>query len=215
MNYAAAYTKVVRYAADSWSLFRQRLESEPSLRWGTHEKAAEERPIMADAYADHTGDEEGAALLRDSKQHVVFDGDRVRKGRFTTKHVVGAADAADDLIYQLPGVETHFFGNADVVNRRTASRYRDEDFNEPPKPLSPHHVRVVHIDPAGAELPYHADVHYADLGRYLADELNRHADDQAYWDEVPDDDQHPHGLPAIDAALEHVRKAPYEEVDPL
>lgn len=124
MDFAANYARALRYSGTgAWELMRKRLESEPSLRWGTHPESAEFRPIAADAYQDQTGDEEGAAKLRNPSEHVVVDGDgRVKRGGWSLNPVIEAYRSLDDAlqthhnrtlddtVYGIPH-NTHNFGD--------------------------------------------------------------------------------------------------------
>jgi hypothetical protein len=215
-DYSRDYSRCLRYAAGEspWQLMQKRLHAEPHLKWGTHPEAAEFRPIAADAYQDETGDEHGAELLRQPSQHVLIDGDgRVRKGRFTTDHVIAAASAAGDYIRDLRGgyYAEHPFDNVHL-HSDDPHLFRDEDFEEPPGPLPPHHERLIHTDPDGHAPHLHTDVHISELGDSLAHHLEAETD-YAPWDEMEDGDLRYGHEQRLRELIDQVRKAPVEEAD--
>lgn len=103
-DYPSNYARALRYSMESpWALMKKRLVSEPELRWGTHPEAAEFRPIAADAYQDETGDEVGAAHLRNPQRHVVLDGDKIKRGRFQVGSVLQAARRVNEHLSDITG----------------------------------------------------------------------------------------------------------------
>lgn len=91
--------QAVKFAAgeSGWPAFASLFEREPQIRWGGEEHD-HTRKVAADAYQEHTGDEEGANLLRDPNQHVVVHEGKVKKGVFGFTPIHRALRAVQDHI---------------------------------------------------------------------------------------------------------------------
>lgn len=124
MTYTKTYASVIRYMKSPWELFKQRMEAEPDLRWGTHPEGTEIRPIMADAYQDATGDEQGAAIIRHPYGHFMLNEEgKPVYARFNLTHInhlVGLIrDHMDEQsmgAYEFPLVNTYHAGRLVTPN---------------------------------------------------------------------------------------------------
>lgn len=83
-DFADDLLKALKYSTTNWEAFQKLLADQPHHRWGGPDADVTLRGAAADAYTEDTGDEEGAAHLRNPTQHVVIDGCKVKKGRFNT-----------------------------------------------------------------------------------------------------------------------------------
>jgi hypothetical protein len=221
MTFATHYAAALKYAMESpWESFRKQLESEPELRWGTHEKAAEVRPIAADAYAEETGDEHGAGLLRDPKQHVVIHEGKVKKGRFTLDHISSALNDIGDHFEEHNQHNPTGHVDADPTGQHYLSHELvdpheyDPDFMEGPGELPEHHVRVVDI---GGDHPVHLGDHpWKDVGKALADSVDDEAERATDWHGTTDDsgEEFSDFADEYERLLKNLREAPFEEPVP-
>lgn len=188
--YTETYSKVVRYMKSPWEFFKQRLDAEPSLRWGSHPEAPSIRPIAADAYQDETGDEQGANFIRDPQQHIIFDEDgQPHKADFNHwgfHHLVGVLS---DYLIERGAIddpfETRIINNKPHVFVHINAPFLDENA---------HLVR-------GAAIA-HEFVPYDQVGPTIALALNRHLSDPLHEHHLEDE--------TVQAILHHIINNPYE-----
>lgn len=190
LKFARRLGAALKFSSKSpWELLSQRLHAEPSLRWGTHPESEEVRPIMADAYQDHTGDEEGAELLRNPKQHVILGSDgSIKKGRLSQRklndHLLSFYSTMD---HYLPFGYPNRWQAVEAPDHPGMHTLQDFNYNE--------------------EYPHvHGPEH---LGPYAADYLDRDVD-LAHRNGELDDIQ----AGAARSHLQALRTAPYEEPVP-
>jgi hypothetical protein len=177
-------------------------------RWPS-EAISGNRAGAADFLAE-AGRHAESELLKNPGRHVLIRDGKVQPAMFVEDHVLAAYDRALEHLHDWsggafrdPGIEVERFGN----------RYRPEDFVEPPGPIPPHHVRVVHLDQTGSEPHTHSDVHFSDLGSHLADAL-----DYAFVPDdfgLNDDGEFEHHAAEHERLLKAVREAPFERFDPV
>lgn len=219
-EFAKNYSLAVHYDRESWERFRRRFESEPHHLWGGPDADNNLRAVAADAYQDATGDDGGAGLLRTPGQHVVFDGDRVRKGRFTAEHLRrewenlhrGIEDWANHdnpLGLGVGPVEQRPDGLVSLTTWPSHLLSRDE------------HGHGAYEDALGDPMEGDAEevLHPADAGRRLAGRvshlLNRDLGWNRRWqNSVWDEFSWQHQRQRVRDSLERLRLAPTEEVVP-
>lgn len=223
---------VLKYHQSPWQSFQQQLTENPALRWGTAEEAPTVRPVAADAYQEETGDDKGADLLRDHKQHIVLDGGRVKKGRFTDQHLVDAVNELTNHLHSWSGGDyqphsidwenAHGNSPADYDDENELAEM-DEDDHHKPYPYGT--VRVGHYFDDPTNNSSHS-IHYSELGGHLADVIGDDINGADWgWNtdnaDLPADadGDHTPSLPGttetngerFDRLLHSLRTAPYEE----
>ncbi len=137
---------------EDWNNLRQQLVDNPQHRWGGPNADHTLRKVAADAYQESSGDEEGANLLRDPNQHVIFHKGRVVPGEFTSEHIEKANDTASHLIgvHSKRRVQPRF-GYGTRLEANTENSMRDFDAKIHPfrNPEHPQHGQVRLIDYQG------------------------------------------------------------------
>lgn len=195
-----------------------------SDRWPS-EQLSKNRAAAAD-FLDESGRHAEAELLKNPGRHVVVHGGSVHPARFTTDHVIHAYDRA---VNHLDDWSRGLFSAPEWDYDLSGTAHNSEDFHEPPGPLPPHHVRVVHLDPNGYQPHAAHDTHLSQFGNHLADVLGQEVSigdfgwnnggegaDQLGWETG---DNHTTPEDVEEHAAEHerllkaLREAPFEEID--